>query len=358
MKNRPLPALILFLLVCLLNGPSIAIIAQDTIPAVDSTIYATATMEDVQQSIRAYSNAKLQRLYTIFGKSPRLIIFLYVIIIYSIIAMTILTVFILFNRRKIQDEIELKERLSILYQQLLIDYMFEEEKQKEIFKNLRRIASSKFKRQVLINQIIELSVNMQGESKADLKEIYIELGLKSDSLKKAYSKKWHENVKGFRELAFMNIRSANDHIIKCLNSKNEILRMEAQISLVRLSDDNPYLFLDYLEKPLSLWEQISLHELLVQHEMNVPDFSQWFESKNLSIVIFSLEMTSWFKQIESVEGVIMLMSHENERVRKSAVETSGALGMKAVLPHLEKMYREESFFIRYEILKAFGKVSD
>lgn len=358
MKNGPLPILILFLLVCLLSLQVIPIIAQDTIAATDSVYNASSITDYVLKSARVYSNERLQRLFTMFDKSPGLIIFLYAIIIYSIIAMSILTVFILFNRRRIQEEIEMKEKLSRLFQQLLIDYMFEEAKQKDIFKNLRRIASSRFKRQVLIDQIIELSGNMQGEAKADLKEIYIELGLKKDTLKKAYSKKWHENVKGFRELAYMNIRSANEYIIECLNSKNEILRMEAQISLVRLSDDNPYMFLNYLEQPLSLWEQITLHELLIQHELNVPDFSLWFESKNISIVIFSLEMTSWFQQNESIEGVIKLLSHENERVRKSAIETSGELGMKVVLPHLQKMYKDGSFLIRNEILKAFGMVPD
>ena len=46
----------------------------------------------------------------------------------------------------------------------------------------------------------------------------------------------------------MNIREANERIIESLNSNNEILRMEAQIALVSLSDDNPYQFLHLLGK--------------------------------------------------------------------------------------------------------------
>ena len=43
--------------------------------------------------------------------------------------------------------------------------------------------------------------------------------------------------------------------------------MEAQIAMVRLSDGDHYEFLNLLEKPLSIWEQITLHELLIQHNL-------------------------------------------------------------------------------------------
>ncbi len=79
----------------------------------------------------------------------------------------------------------------------------------------------------------------------------------------------------------MNIRDANKRIIKSLNSNNNILRMEAQIAMVRLSDENPYEFLDILKKPLSLWEQVTLHEIQIQHNLKVPDFKQWFTSPKI-----------------------------------------------------------------------------
>ena len=41
----------------------------------------------------------------------------------------------------------------------------------------------------------------------------------------------------------MNIKDANDSFIKLLIHQNEILRMEAQIALVRLSDNDPFGFL-------------------------------------------------------------------------------------------------------------------
>jgi len=241
---------------------------------------------------------------------------------------------------------------------MLMDYLFEEEKKDQAFRNLRRIANNNVNRQILIDQMIDLSINLKGEIKDKIKELYLRLKLKEDSLRKAHSKKWHKNVKGFRELAYMNIRDANEKIIDSLNSNNEILRMEAQIAMVRLSEDNPYEFLHLLEKPLSVWEQITLHELLIQHNMKVPAFKQWFHTENISILIYALEMVAWFKQTGVTKEVIDLFTHENEQVRNTAFRVCGEIRLKSSLPAMKKVYEGEPINNRLEILKAFARIPE
>lgn len=299
-----------------------------------------------------------QRILTRFDKSPLFITILYIVIIYSIVTLITLLIIILLNRGRMEREQKLKDYLKEKFQVQLMDYLFEQEKRDEAFRDLENIASSRFNRQLLIDQMIDLSINLKGEIKETIRELYLLLGLKKDSLDKAHSKKWHENVKGFRELAFMNIREANEQILASLNSSNEILRMEAQIALVGLSEDNPYHFLDYLEKPLAVWEQITLHELLIQHNLKVPPFKQWFHSENISVVIFALEMVSWFKQKGAGAGVIKLFEHENEDVRQTALRVCGEIGLKGALPAMKKIYGQESFKNKIEILKAFASIPD
>ncbi|MEA3461807.1 MAG: hypothetical protein U9R49_08005, partial [Bacteroidota bacterium] len=244
------------------------------------------------------------------------------------------------------------------YQNLLMNYLFEEDKKEEAFKELEEVANNRINRQILINQMIDLSVNLKGEIKEVIQDLYLRLGLKRDSLEKAHSRKWHQNVKGFRELAYMNIRDANEQIIKSLNSRNSILRMEAQIAMVRLSDGNPYEFLDLLKKPLSLWEQVTLHELQIQHNLNVPDFKQWFGSENISVVMFALEMVTWYKQRGVGKEILELFEHENELVRNKSYKVCGEIGLKMALPPMSKKYPEETFRNKLEILTAFTKVPD
>ncbi|MEN8227080.1 MAG: HEAT repeat domain-containing protein [Bacteroidota bacterium] len=298
------------------------------------------------------------RILVKFDKSALFITILYVVILYSIVTLITLLIIILLNRGRMKREQQLKEYLKEEYQQKLMDYLFEEDKRDQAFTDLERIASNKFNRQILIDQMIDLSINLKGEIKEVIKKLYLLLGLKKDSLAKAYSRKWHENVKGFRELAFMNIREANEKILESINSSNEILRMEAQIALVSLSDDNPYHFLHFMEKPLAIWEQITLHELLIQNDLNVPDFKQWFESENISVLIFALEMVSWFKQKGAGWAVIRLFEHENDEVRRAAYKVSGDIKLKSSLPAMKKVFEGESSKNKLEILNTFARIPD
>jgi hypothetical protein len=326
----------------------------DSLP--DDSIVADSTL--AEQELLDPLSLYAMNLLTRFKKSPLLIGILYLVILYSIVTMITLLIIILLHRRRIEREEILKEYLLEKYQQLLMNYLFEEEKKEEAFMELDRVADNRINRQILIDQMIDLSVNLKGEIKEDIQDLFLKLGLKRDSLEKAYSRKWHENVKGYRELAFMNIRDANEQIIKSLNSKNEILRMEAQIAMVRLSDGNPYEFLHLLKKPLSLWEQVTLHELQIQHNLEVPEFKQWFTSENTSVVMFALEMVAWYKQQGAGKELMKLFEHENEQVRHTAYKVSGEIKLEITLPELVKRYPEESLENKLEILHAFAKMPD
>ena len=169
-------------------------------------------------------------------KSLLLVNFLIAAIIVSIVTMIILLIIILLNRKRMEKEELLHQYLLEKYQSLIINYLFGSATPDEF----RSIASDIYGRQVLIDQIIDVSINLKGKEIEKLFDLYKLLGLDKDSIKKANSRQWHKKIKGIRELAYMNIKDANTVIYKALNSSNEILRMEAQIALVRLNDDNPF----------------------------------------------------------------------------------------------------------------------
>ena len=326
----------------------------DSVPTDSTVVDTTLTAQEPVEVLSVYGRRILNR----FEKSPLMVTILYIIILYSIITLITLLIIILLNRSRLQREGVLTEYLLERYQLLLMNNLFDEEQQELAFLELNEVADNRINRQVLIDQMIDLSVNLKGEIKEDIQKLYLRLGLKRDSLEKAYSRKWHQNVKGFRELAFMNIPDANEQIIKSLNASNEILRMEAQIAMVRLSDGNPYEFLNMLKKPLSLWEQVTLHELQIQHNLEVPDFKQWFSSENVSVVMFALEMVSWYKQRGVGKDLIELFEHESEQVRNKAFKVCREVGLKMVFPALVHRYPEEIFKNKLEILHAFAKMPD
>jgi HEAT repeat protein len=289
-----------------------------------------------------------------FGRSFAFINALIVTITISIATMLILLIIILLNRTRMEKEERLKNYLLEKYQGLIIDYLFGNASPDDF----RLIASDNYRRQVLIDQMIDVSINLKGEEAKKLLGLYKHLGLDRDSINRAYDYRWHKKIKGFRELAFMNIKDANTAIYKTLNSSNEILRMEAQIALVRLSDENPFEFLSHLTRPFSLYEQITLHELMVQHEIKPPSFRKWLSSPNDTVVMFALRMIREFKQEKAEAEINNTLSHTSPSVRWLAVQVAGDMGMSSTLETMKRMYKNQDYNICLEIVRSMGKMPD
>ncbi len=300
------------------------------------------------------NNSPWLKRITYFGKSLALINALIITIVICIISMILLLIFILLNRRRMEKREKLHQYLMEKYQELIINYLFGNTSPDEF----RPIASDTYRRQVLIDQMIDVSINLKGEEARKLIGLYKHLGLDRDSVRRARDHRWHKKIKGFRELAFMNIKDANDSIYKALNSSNEILRMEAQIALVRLGDDNPFDFLSHLERPFSLWEQISLHELIVQHDIPLPPFLQWLTSSNPTVVMFALRMIREFKQNDAEDAVHDTLMHPDPGVKQLAIQVAGDMNMRSTLETMKHMYKFQDYNICLEIIKSMGKMPD
>ena len=289
-----------------------------------------------------------------FNKSLVFVNALIAAIIISIITMIILLVIILLNRKRMEKEEKLHQYLLEKYQSLIINYLFGNASPEEF----RSIASDTYRRQVLIDQMVDVSLNLKGVESKKIQSLYKLLSLDKDSIARAYNQRWHIKIKGFRELAFMNIKDANVTLYKALNSKNEILRMEAQIALVRLCDDNPFEFLSHLTSHFSLWEQITLHDLIIQHNIPLPSFQKWLTSPNLTVVTFALRMIREFEQRESEENVRKILIHPDPSVRYLAVQVAGDLDMRSTLETMKHMYKNQEYKICLEIIKSMGKMPD
>jgi len=289
-----------------------------------------------------------------FGKSFALVNALIITIVISVATMIILLFVILLNRTRMEKEEDLKQYLAETYQGMIIDYLFTGSSPDRF----RQIASDTYRRQALIDQMIDVSINLKGDAEEKLCSLYLYLGLDRDSISRANNFRWHKKIKGFRELAFMNIKDANPVIYKALNSKNEILRMEAQIALVRLTDEDPFSFLFQLRRPFSLWEQITLHELIIQHDLPVPEFKKWLKASNPTVVMFALRMIREFKQKDAEDDVRETLEHPSPEVRRLAVQISGDLEMRSTLEVMKRIYKVQDYNTCLEIIRSMAKIPD
>lgn len=285
--------------------------------------------------------------------SERIPFLLYGIVIFVIILIVVLVIIIILRTKRDKKEAK-KEEIKAEYQDTVTEYLFDEEKSGDI--SALRSADTKEKKQILIDEIMQLYSNLSGEISNKLRELYFDLDLDNESVKKIHSDKWHVQAKGFRELAQMNVTMVNDEIEKCLNSPNNVLRMEAQLALIRLNYENPFGFLDKLQQSFTAWEQLHVYEMIKRHQISVPSFSKWLNSSNHTVIIFSIKMIRAFKQDDAYDKLIPLLKHENKEIRKETIISLGELRNEEILPLLKEMFNIESRETQMFILGAMGKI--
>jgi len=156
----------------------------------------------------------------------------------------------------------------------------------------------------------------------------------------------------------MDITEANDQIFRCLHSKNDVVRMEAQLAMIRLSHGNSFDFLDHLEKPFTLWEQLTVYETIMFHNLPIPQFDRWLYSKNTTVVKFAMRMIDIFKQREAYPNLFWMLVNENPEIRFMTIHTIGNLKIKEALPHLKRLYKTETYQNCLAIIQTLGKMPD
>lgn len=282
-------------------------------------------------------------------------------IIFCISIMIVLLVFMLFNRTKLERREKIKQDLLVQYQNLILAYLEPWSDHNHYFSSLKKLLKSKFRKQLLINQIADISLNAKGDTSANLKKLFFDLKLHKITYRNLHSGHWHKKIQAFKELYALNITDKNKVIYKYINSKNDILRMEAQIALVDLAkevDSNPFEFLTKLKHPFSLWEQITLHQIMVQRELRVPNFGQWLLHDNHTVQMFCLRMIREYKQIDNRERIKYLTFNTHPAVRKLAYEVIGDLQLNDIMAQVKFNYKDEPQDIKLEMLKSMTKSPD
>jgi hypothetical protein len=273
----------------------------------------------------------------------------------NFIIISLISVFILIMKVYREKKIKL---LEDKYRELLVDYIFNEDNNILIPDEFQKIENNKFKRGVLLNQIMVFNKNLFGETKIKLRELYLAMKLNEDSIKSLNSNKWHIQAKGLRQLSQMNIPEKNNIIEEKINSKNDILSFEAQLAMVKLNHASPFSFLDKLKKYFPLWNQLNIHNTINANSFKVPEFSKWLSSENDYIVVFALRMIRIFQQQKAIKEILHLLNHTNESIKSNAIITLGNLRLNDALIDLRNIFNNEGIEIKILILKAIQNLQD
>ena len=106
----------------------------------------------------------------------------------AVLLVIIILIFMLFNRRRMEKREELKATLLEMYQKLIFDTLESDEINKKEISDFKKILNTRFKRNILIDQIVDVGKMLPAEVLTKLRELYRMLGLLGDTKRKIDSR--------------------------------------------------------------------------------------------------------------------------------------------------------------------------
>lgn len=175
-------------------------------------------------------------------------------------------------------------------------------------------------RQMMIDEMLKIKKNLSGAGVEDLYKLYDKLSLYEDSYKKLTSNRYQLMVMGIRELSEMNCKTYYRSIYRCTNHAQEDVRIEAQVAIVRLFGVKGLKFLSRVIYAISEWQQMTLLHLLNHLKNEKPQgIGQWIDSKNDSVVVFSLRLAEKYNCFDLLEKIQHFLHHPNDTVKIQSV---------------------------------------
>jgi hypothetical protein len=225
----------------------------------------------------------------------------------------------------------------------------------------RRVVTHKWTRQFVIDGLIDAKKNLSGTVADNITQLYLELGLKKDSLVKLRnSKSWHIKARGIQELYLMDQKDLLKTIYKNTNNRNEFVRMEAQIGVIYMTGFPGLRFLDVVSYPITEWQQIKLLEQLRRSGRPgdiSASISNWLQSENDTVVVFASKLADEYQQYNSRDRIIETLVHPNEIVRTQGIKTLIRLADHQTPYVLLGYFRKEGFANRILILEAMANLA-
>lgn len=278
------------------------------------------------------------------------------------VALILILLFIIMSSRIVKTQrANRKAYLLRKYENILSQLLFEDESLLErplIFTLIdKKDLKKPFDRKVVLESIVHLHESFTGEPLERLEKIYQSTELHLDSINRLKHRRWDIVAGAMRELAYMNIKSAIPKLKSFLNSKHEILRYEARVALMKLSDSDHLSFLDSEKAYLSEWDQANIYTILAKMpKETVPDFGRWLNSSNPSVVEFAISMTGAFQQNKNLPNLLAMLDEATEKQRIQIIRTFNRCNNSMIVETLIARYEQETESIKDEILQSFTNI--
>lgn len=220
------------------------------------------------------------------------------------------------------------KRIEETFADLVSSYLFHDPDNpvsfKEINIRLRQVGIRSGRSQniqFLIRLLIRTQQNIIGSKLEKLNILYTQIPPYGVSVNKINSWHWYRKARGIREIYEMKQNQHFEKVFRYRNHRNIYVRREAQIALVVFKGWESLRFLPYLERNITLWQQIKIVEKLYDN-YPTPEL-KWLHRAYRTDKIFGkrllMRIIRKFELHSEVNFILEHLNHEDYEVRETAI---------------------------------------
>ncbi|MFY9160641.1 hypothetical protein [Aquirufa ecclesiirivi] len=237
------------------------------------------------------------------------------ILLFTLVSIVLFIAIVLSRLYHIRQAIHFEKNTETI-NNLLLEVLFNEKSYFDLIedKKLLRLFSIPQFRAQMMESVINLHQNYEGEYAESLKKFYVESQLMADSFVKLRDKKWEVKYKGIKELTEMNIQRAYDHLIEISKTNHPILKINALNGCIKINGPQGIIHLAKHKFTIDLWTQLNIIDALKKTSLlDTQNIELLLQAKNNSVISLGLKIIQTFRLFEKQSHVEALLQQKHDK---------------------------------------------
>ncbi|MFL0162957.1 hypothetical protein [Aquirufa salirivi] len=237
------------------------------------------------------------------------------ITLFSLVSIILFIAIVLSRLYHIQQAIHFEKNTETI-NNLLLEILFNDKSYFDLMedKKLQRLLSIPQFRAQLMESVINLHQNYDGEYAESLKKFYVESQLMADSFAKLKHKNWEIKCKGIKELTEMNIKRAYGQLVEISKSNHPILKINALNGCIKINGPQGIIHLANHKYTIDLWTQLNIIDALKKTSLlDTQNIELLLQAKNNSVISLGLKIIRTFRIFEKQSHVEALLQQKHDK---------------------------------------------
>ena len=262
----------------------------------------------------------------------------------------VLTLFVQrFKKNKLNKHKEALKNASIDF---ITNYIFDETlNKKEACNTFKCLLNSNFDKKIATKQIVGFANNLKGESTKDIRALFKDLNLDTFNYQLLNSPQWVNKARALYVFSELSGKIDSSQIMTLINHQRIEVRQQCLLYILKTAKTNPLEFLDRIDRPLTLWQEIYTEDSLkYDYHGDIPDFSKYLNHKFESVILFAIRMIAQFNQFENIPKLELLIDSESKAVKKEVIRCLNHLNEDVKITQLIHDFKAEPVLLQLENL--------